>query len=278
MSEADYLGLPRVPPHHVAAYGAASSCFGELYRPAGPGPHPVAIVLHGGCWKTRYDLAPVSGLAAALARAGVAAWSLEYRRLEDGGGWPETFRDVGAGADHLRALAGPFALDLERVVTLGHSAGGTLALWLAARPTLPRASALATRDPLPVRAAISLAGLADLAEGERRGLCGDACVRLMGGSPAERPERYRDGSPAERPPRVPHVHVVGDGDEVVPPDYVAAAVRAMEGGRGGTLRVVAGAGHFEPVVPTGPCWELVRAAVLAGLGRRLDPPAPAPLG
>lgn len=107
----------------------------ELRVPSGPGPHPVAVLIHGGCFKAAYatlrDLAP---MADALKATGIATWNIEYRWLgEPGGGWPGTYLDVGRAVDHLRALAGQHPLDLGRVVVVGHSAGGHLATWAAAR-------------------------------------------------------------------------------------------------------------------------------------------------
>jgi len=130
----EVLALPATPANARIAYGSAPTQFGELWVPPGPGPHPVAVVIHGGCWSAEYGEAHIRPVCAALARAGVAAWCLEYRRVGDeGGGWPGTFEDVARGADHLRAIAPAHGLDLQRVVAVGHSAGGHLALWLAGR-------------------------------------------------------------------------------------------------------------------------------------------------
>ena len=104
--------------------------------PQGAGPHPVAVVVHGGYWRARYDRSLTTELCLDLADRGLAAWNVEYRRVESGGGWPETFEDVAAGVDALADLDA--ALDLERVVAIGHSAGGQLVFWAAARPMLPQ--------------------------------------------------------------------------------------------------------------------------------------------
>src|SRR5439155_8576098 len=139
--------------------------FGELRLPKGRGPFPVAIVIHGGCWRSDYDLKHVGPLAGALTERGIATWTIEYRRIGDpGGGWPGTFEDVAQAADHLRALARRYPLDLHHVVAIGHSAGGHLALWLAARPGLPPDAALASADPLPISGVVGLAAISDLRE------------------------------------------------------------------------------------------------------------------
>jgi len=140
----DYLKLPCVPPQHTYAYGPEASQFGHLYLPPGRGSRPVILVIHGGCWQAEYGLLPMSALCSALAGEGLAVWNLEYRRLGDGGGWPATFHDVAAGADFLRTIAASHELDLDRLVALGHSAGGHLALWLAGRHRLPAGSELAS--------------------------------------------------------------------------------------------------------------------------------------
>ncbi|HMQ29286.1 MAG TPA: alpha/beta hydrolase [Chloroflexaceae bacterium] len=261
----DYMALPPGRPDLRAPYGDHPDQFGELYLPPGAGPHPPVVLVHGGCWRAQYGLAPLGPLCEALRAAGYAVWSLEYRRIGGGGGWPATFADVAAGADALHGLAAP--LDLGRVVAAGHSAGGQLALWLAARPRLPRASALWAADPLPIRGVLALAALADLAAAAGRALCGTAVPELLGGSPAERPERYAEASPAALLPLgLPHVHLVGAADPIVPPDYLAAFVAAARAaGDDASLTVLPAAGHFEVVAPAPPAWDELLAA-LRGLG------------
>ena len=122
----------------LEAYGPGADRFGELWRPAGDGPWPVVVLLHGGFWRAQRTLELMRPLAADLAGRGFAAWNLEYRRVgQPGGGWPGTCEDVAAGLDHLARLAGREPLDLDRLVVAGHSAGGHLALWSAARAGLP---------------------------------------------------------------------------------------------------------------------------------------------
>ncbi len=120
-------------------YGAEKLHFGELHIPATVGPHPVAILIHGGFWRVPYDYSLMTGLADDLASRDIAAWNIEYRRVGDrNGGWPNTLLDVADAADFVRSIAATYQLDLQRVVPIGHSAGGHLALWLAARPRIPQ--------------------------------------------------------------------------------------------------------------------------------------------
>lgn len=230
-------------------YGAHRSQFGELFLPKTQGLHPVAVLVHGGCWQAEYGLEALGQLAQAIAAHHVAVWNIEYRRLGDGGGWPHTFWDVGAALDFLRTLADTFPLDLRRVVTAGHSAGGHLALWLAARAKLPEHSAIFTPDPLRISAVVSIAGIPDLAAAAHRRVCDDAVFALMQAAPDAAAGRYHDASPAALTPLgVPHVHVHGQQDAIVPVDlakaYVEAATRA---GDCASLLLLENAGHFEPV-------------------------------
>lgn len=245
----DYRRLPVAPGSRRSVYGAHPGQFGDLFLPAPPGPHRVLVLIHGGCWRAEYGLEPLGQLAQAIADHGVAVWSIEYRRLGDGGGWPETFLDAGAALDHLRSLASEHALDLQHVVTAGHSAGGHLALWLAARVKLPAHSPLHAPNPLPVRGVVSLAGIPDLAAAAPLNVCDGAIEALIGGPPVQQGERYADASPAALTPLgVPHVHLHGREDDIVPltlvEQYVAAAARA---GDQATLEIAPAAGHFELV-------------------------------
>src|SRR5947209_14342486 len=141
-------------------YGSEPLQFGELYVPNGPGPHPVMILIHGGFWRARYGLSLMTGLAKDLAKRGIAAWNIEYRRIGDiGGGWPGTLQDVALAADYLRTIGPTYLIDSQRVVAVGHSAGGHLALWLAARPRIAQDSPIAVGNtPLSLMGVISFGG------------------------------------------------------------------------------------------------------------------------
>lgn len=264
----DIEKLPVPPADHRVAYGSDAQQFGELRLPAGKGPHPLAVIIHGGCWYSEYDLKHVGGFAAALTKAGVATWTLEYRRTGNpGGGWPGTFDDVGRGTDYLRTLARSHPLDLKRVVAVGHSAGGQLALWLAARRRLPKSSPLYAPKPLPIRGVVSLAGITDMKAFRPR--CGDAVTKLLGGPPEEFPERYRQTSPVELLPLgVRQWLIHGGHDQIVPVgqrrEYAEAARRRGDSVK---LSVLDGAGHFDLIAPQSSAWLTVEQAVRALLYR-----------
>jgi acetyl esterase/lipase len=263
-SSRDILTRAATPADHRLSYGPNEFQFGELRLPKGAGPHPVAIVIHGGCWMSEYGLSYMGHLSAALAEAGVATWSVEYRRVGNhGGGWPGTFEDVSRAADHLRKIAKTYSLDLNRVIAVGHSAGGHLALWLAARKILPKGSPVYSPDPLPLRGVVSLAGVTDL---RRAGSACDANVpKLMGGSATDKSAIYDQASPIELLPLgVPSAIVQGDSDTIIPLEMAKEyADAAKKKGDDAKLVVIEKAGHFEIVDPKSFAWEAVRGEALA---------------
>ncbi len=261
----DVDALPASAATAVVPYGAGALQFGELRLPAGKGPFPVAVVIHGGCWTaglaTVRNTAPI---ASDLTASGVATWNIEYREVGDlGGGWPGTFLDWGAAVDDLRTLAKTYPLDLSRVVVLGHSAGAHAALWVAARHCLPAGSVVRGKDPLPVRAAIAIDGPGDLAGfvGRDAEICGlAAVVPLMGGTPADLPERYHEASPQELLPLgVPQVLISA---AVLTPDK-ALEYQKLAQAKGDVVEtLMLDTGHFEPIAPGTPAWASVKAIIL----------------
>ncbi len=253
-------------PFERIAYGSEPQQFGELRLPPGAVSSPVVIVVHGGFWQPQDDASLMVPVCEALAREGLATWNVAYRRVgESGGGWPGTFLDVGAAADHLRVLAPRHGLDVRRVFTLGHSAGGQLALWLAGRRWI-RTGELRTRRPLKLRGAMALAGIVDLRRAFELGL--DPVARLMGGSPADVPDRYDTGDPAALIPlAVPQVLVHGDADTVVPETLSVQYVRqAKARGDQASLVALPGIGHLELIDPSTSAWATAREQ-LHGLSR-----------
>lgn len=256
-------GVWRRGPYHGGteriAYGPAPSNFAELRVPAGPGPHPVVVLLHGGYYQRRYGADYFVPLAEALTTEGFATWNVEYRRLgEDGAGYPGTFRDVADATNLLSRLAPTRHLDLGHVTALGHSAGGQLALWLASASRLRVAPSDA---PVRIARVVGLAPVTDL-----RGIAdaNKGMVReIMGGTPSERPARYAELSPLELVPLgVPQVVIHGTDDWLLPfavsERYVTAAAAA---GDDVTLVPMRGMGHLAVADPSSAVWPSLLAAV-----------------
>jgi acetyl esterase/lipase len=263
MSE-DILSLPPPSANARIAYGNDANQFGDLWLPATPGPHPTVIVIHGGYWRARYDLAYFGHCCADLAAHGIAAWNIEYRRVGNaGGGWPGTFQDVAAAANYLRTIAPSYQLQLNTLTALGHSAGGHLALWLAARHRLNLDEGLALADPIVVTKVVALAAVSDLQSAWQRGLSNGAAAELVGGTPQEFPERYKQGSPAALLPLGVRQYLVhGRADDAVPfeisEQYVAKARTLADPAE---LIELENTGHFECVDPRTWQWERVREAL-----------------
>jgi acetyl esterase/lipase len=238
-------------------YGPAPLQRIDLHLPPGDGPHPVAILIHGGSWLggLRYSKLLMRPVAADLTRRGWAAWNVEYRRGNTGG-WPVTFDDVAAAVD-LLAEKNDERLDLERLVAIGHSAGGQLALWVGARPTA-RAGAPG-RDPrVRISRVASLAGVCVMEEPARGEPVG-AIGTFLGGGPDEVPDRYAEAEPLSRVPLgIPTLLVHGKADETIPlkrSRQYAQAARAA--GDEVELVEIPGADHRDPIDPRGECWAAV---------------------
>lgn len=263
----DYQNLPFIEPDYTYAYGDADKQFGQLYLPAAADAPPdealpVVVVVHGGCWRAAYGAEMVSGLSRALADEGCAVWNLEYQCSGSGGGWPQTFLDVAHGLDYLRHLAEHHRLDLTRVVLVGHSAGGTLVCWAAARYKLPADSAIYTPDPLPVRHVVCLAGIVNLAHAEEIRACADDLPLTLGGTSEQVPDHYQQASPmALLPLGVPQTHIVGEYEEKLLPHVQTYIEAAQAAGDAVDLHIVPNSGHYEVVVPQSVAWPAVRDAV-----------------
>jgi acetyl esterase/lipase len=259
------LGGPCPVPATRYRYGDGDEQWADLRVPAGAGHVPVALLLHGGFWRLPWAADLMHALVADLHRRGWATWNVEYRRVGcPGMGWPATFVDVGAAADRLAGVAPSAGLDLGKVVAIGHSAGGQLALWLAARRGLPAGAP--GSDPLVVpTAVVALAAVSNLVGAAVAGLGRGAAVELLGGPPPAVPDRYAAASPRHRLPlRVPQLVVHGTRDDAVPismsEEYVAAAAAA---GDDVELVTVAGGAHADLIDPASPGW----ASVVSWLSR-----------
>jgi acetyl esterase/lipase len=232
----------------------------------------VVIIIHGGFWKAKYSLDLMNPLADDLTEHGFASWNIEYRRVSAdgiagnlGSGWPGTLTDVAQAADYLRELASEYKLDLGCVITLGHSAGGHLALWLAARSRLPENSPLATIvTPLHIAFAVSQAGAVDLDLMWQVQQPNSPVANFLGGTPSEVPERYALASPARLLPLgVPQMLVHGQADDIVPIQvsqaYLAAAHQA--GDTAVSLLELPDVDHFDVIDPTTEVWAKTRQAL-----------------
>jgi acetyl esterase/lipase len=253
----------KLPPARQIAYGEHPDQVGNLHLPAeGIGPWRTVVLVHGGFWEWGWDRTLMTPLARDLAARDFAAWNVEYRRVgQEGGGWPGTLADAAAAID---ALADIDEVDASRVVTVGHSAGGHLALWLAGRHRIAAGQPGAGPRVHP-GGAVSQAGVADLVHGAEDGLGDGACRALLGGEPADVPGRYAVASPAALLPLgVPQLLVHGLLDDIVPPSqsrgYAEAAAAA---GDDVELVELAAADHFDVIEAGDPAW----GAVIAWLER-----------
>ncbi len=231
-------------------YGPAEDQEADLRLPKRKRP-PVICLLHGGFWKMYYGRDQMTAIAEDLASRGFAVWNLEYRRLGSAGaGWPTTMEDAAAGIDYLEQLElEGVDLDLGRVVTVGHSAGGHLALWAAGKR---RDGTLHTKR-IRIRAVIGLAPITDLADACHRGIGGDVVAELIGGLPDQVPERYESASPMELLPLgVRQILLHGTADETMPVD-LSRRYSAAAAGAGDTIELIElpGMGHMEYLDPAG---------------------------
>ncbi|MEX2553936.1 MAG: alpha/beta hydrolase [Actinomycetota bacterium] len=261
--------MKRPKPADTISYGEAGSQVCDLYLPEGSGPHPVVVLVHGGFWRSMYDRTLMAPLARDLIEHGFAAWNIEYRRVgERGGGWPGTFEDVAAAVDALSALPEGVA-DLDRVVGVGHSSGGHLALWIGARPGLP-GSEPGGRPVVRLTAVVAQAAVCDLKAAAVPGIGRSSTLELMGASPEENPNRYALASPIERLPLgVPQLLVHGRSDHLVPVEQsIRYAHAALAAGDPVELLALPRVGHFDVIKPRHHAWQAVTDRLQGLMGSR----------
>jgi len=270
---AAFAELARPAPSASLSYGPAATQAIDVFLPEGRGPHPVAILIHGGCWRNL----PGAGreqlrhMGKALADRGIAVWNVGYRRAdEEGGGYPGTFQDVATAFDRLREEADRYRLDLSRTVVVGHSAGGHLALWASSRSQLSMNSPLYSADPFIPGATISLAGIGDLRDFSRfvPVICGPGVIERLTPQPTD--ALYAEVSPAEMPaPQGPVVMISGTLDRLIPPYVAHDYVRAMQRKHGVSIERVdiPDAGHFDLVMPGTQAWNLILERISADVRR-----------
>jgi acetyl esterase/lipase len=254
------------------AYGDLPSQVVDLWLPGGAGPHPVVVMIHGGCWiQSVAGLDLMNFIADDLRRHGVAVWNIEYRRLgEPGAGYPGTFQDVGQAIDLLGKVAPKYGLKLDPLVAVGHSAGGHLALWAAARGRIAKDSPLFVAHPLKIDAVIGQGALGDLDHGEPGMVhaCGAGTVaQLIGPASAGRPDVYADTSPDRMEPfPARQILFYGAVDDLAPASQ-GDIYRDDARKRGGKVEVsvIANANHFDQIAPETAAWAEIRTAILGQL-------------
>ena len=253
----------------IIRYGADSQQYGQLYNPSIVNKKPVVIVIHGGYWKDNHslDTYPTKYIVEYLLGFPVAVWNLEYRRMNTFGDnevapYPAIFRDVMEGVDVLAQYADSEMLDLNRVLIIGHSAGGHLATWAASRHLLPTSCELYRRKAQKVSGVISIAGILDLwreCDIEQP----EQIIKLLGGTQQEFPKRYNLASPkALRPDDVDITIVHGLKDDVV---KFNQALSYCEGAGGNVSYIsIKGADHFGMLPITQSYtkgWQLVKPLI-----------------
>ncbi len=253
---------PAPAPDQRIAYGSNEFQYGDLRLPKTAGKHPVAIVIHGGCWMSQFGLGYMGHISAALTEAGFATWNIEYRRVGNpGGGWPGTYEDAAKATDYLREIADKYSLDLSRVIAVGHSAGGHLALLLGARPQFKKDDPLYSANPLKLQGVVSLAGITDLRK------TGTACdkevVQFAGGEAKDKAAIYDQASPVTLIPLgVKQKIIQGEADTTIPPamatEYLEAAKK--KGDANVELISLKEADHFQIVDPKSAAWAAVLEA------------------
>lgn len=269
----DYLALRGPAPTAKLAYGSAPSQYAELFVPPGAGPFPVAVLVHGGCWTSKFGgIVQMRNMAGALAARGIAVWSVEYRRVdEDGGGYPGMYLDMHAALELLAASASAHKLDLERIVAVGHSAGGQLVQWIAGRARIAPTSPLYRAHPLKVGNIVSLGGLADLRHEAAliKSSCDRDIVQLAGSPSPERPDVLLDTNAADLMPNGSRTWLVtGELDTISPPrvahDYAA---RAKAAGDVAEVVILPQASHYDEVAASSPAWPQVLRVIEQALER-----------
>jgi acetyl esterase/lipase len=251
MQNSEHVLTDTPPPADVRLnYGQDQFQFGDLRLPQGKAPFPAAMFVHGGFWRARYDLQHAGFLCAALTKAGFVTWNIEYRRVGNpGGGWPGSFEDATSAYQFLRQLAGKYPIDAKRIVVIGHSAGGQLALALAAHHN-------------SMRAAVSLAGVVDLRRGYELHLSHDAVAEFLGGPPERVPEHYHEASPAELDIHYRQLVVHGVQDDTVPVGMSREYVHQKKAkGENITFVELPDSGHYELIDPKSAAWPKIVEAI-----------------
>jgi len=256
MTWPDLRSLAKPKPTHEIKIGDAPHARADLWLPEGDGPHSVVLMVHGGCWQSDIaDRTLMNYAAEDLRGRGLAVWNIAYRGVDEKGGrYPGIFNDAAIATDAIRDHAVQHNLNLDKLAAFGHSAGGHLALWLAGRHTLPKASLMYSANPLPIPVVVNSGGLADLKASKPVTL--DSCLSsimddLTGPPSTERPDVLSDTSPAEMLPfGITHISVNGDKDSIAPPELGRGyTLRAVNAGDEARYVEVPNSGHVELISP-----------------------------
>ncbi len=263
----DSLGARARPePTRIVAYGPDPLQYAQLWLPEGPGPYPVVVLIHGGCWTTSIaDLTYFNYAAEDLRQRGLAVWSVEYRGVDKpGGGYPGTFQDVGAALQRLVQEAPGAKLSLEHLVLAGHSAGGHLALWAAGQHNIAADSPLHTEHPIKIAAVVDIAGIPNL-KTDTHTACGADVIGQLTGAPTEaRPDVYADTSPAALLPLgVPQVVIHGVDDITVAPSIGEAYAKAARAAGDHVVIKSPPGDHVDEIAPDQPAWAVAASAIVA---------------
>lgn len=253
---AQYYKLQSMGPENMAHatrffYGKGLDQYGDLRLPPGKGPFPLAIVVHGGSWTAAVNGDYITPVATLLTKAGFATWNIEYSRLGSGGEWPGSFKSVGAAADYVRVLAKRYPIDLKRVISIGHSAGGQYALWLAGRHNIKPDAATYTADPLPLRGVISLDGTPDLAAFAALPRGKTVIPTLLGAPQADWRSHLAETSPVEMLPLgVPQYFLTENSDRL--PSILSYIEKSKAAGDAVSYDIACPPSHFTTTDPTIP--------------------------
>jgi 3-dehydroquinate dehydratase type II len=234
-------------PVETLSYGPAHDDVADLRIPSGPGPFPVAVLIHGGFWRNTVGRDVLDMAAVDLTRRGWATWNIEFPRTGDGGDWRATPSAVARAIDFLTTIASERSLDLSHIVAIGHGSGGQLAI-----------RSVSNCDT-PIAAVVGLAPIGDLEAAHNAGVGGDSIEVFLGGTPAQTPDRYAAASPMSNLPiGVPLLVIHGDQDERIPaPISRSFAGRAADRGDTVVYHEIEGVGHRTLIEPASPAWDMI---------------------
>ena len=270
----EFLARPRPAPDRTVRYGEHERQVVDVYLPRGEGPHPVVVMIHGGCWSAPWDRNLMNHASDDLRKRGIAVWNIDYRVIENGNGYPHIFDDTWAAIHALSIQGREFPLDVNRVVGVGHSAGGHLALWYASRRARWSPPANVRMIPPPqFDAVVSLGGLPDLELAERPpgSGCGTEVIgQLIGRGQPGRSDAFADTSvPRMGALGVRQVVINGTQDRIIPTHFAEDYARKMRAlGDDVRVRLIERTGHIELIAPETAAWAAAVEEIERALGRR----------